>query len=240
MTTNRRPVSAQRRAAMRRKRHRQVIRNRIIFAIACLSILGAMIFGIFKLVGVIADITHTASTSTLTFSPTGEITFEELTDFNQNDYSKRDLKKYSKKLVSDYNLLHEDAVELKKIKIKDDSCYIKSTYTDCDVYSDFSSYYTYFGKVPQAVKDEINFDTEFAQVVDGQKQNAISADIATEYKDCYVAIVEENVDVIVPGDIVLVSNASTDVVSSNEVVISQSDGNNDARDCIYIIFSMKN
>ncbi len=241
MTTRRRPVSPQAREARRRKRHRQVIRNRIIFAVACLLILSLIVFGIVKLVGTIKRVTATAETSTITFLDDGKVIFEEIEDFPQDTYSKKDFKKYTKELIKDFNESNKDSqVELKKIDFDKDNCYVKSAYSSAEAYSSFSSYKTYYGTIEQAFDKGYKFADSFAEVIDGTKGQVLATDILNEYAGCYVVIVNENVNVKVPGDILYITDANTDVVDTDEVSISPPNGNADATNTVYIIFSMKN
>ena len=54
-----------------------------------------------------------------------------------------------------------------------------------------------------------------------------------------VAIIKENVTVVVPGTITYISNANVDLVEADTVTISQADGNEDASDLVYVIYTLE-
>ena len=135
---------------------------------------------------------------------------------------------------------HDSQVELKKLDFDKDNCYIKSAYSSAEAYSSFSSYKTYYGTVEQAFDKGYKFADSFAEVINGTKGQVLATDILNEYAGCYVAIVNENVNVKVPGDILYITDANTDVIATDEVSISPPNGNSDATNTVYIIFSMKN
>lgn len=239
MTTRRpAPRSEQMRAARRKKRHREVIRNRIIFGISCALILILIIFIISRIVSAVVGRGSAADTSTLTFKDNGSVVFEEVADFDKDVYSDKELKRYTKQLITSFNeAAGDDSIVLDKFKIKKDKVYIKTTYSSADIYSTFTSYNVYMDKVENAYDAGYTFaDATFSTVVDGNKLEATEANVIADYAGYYVAVVKENTTVVVPGDIVLVSSISTDVKSNNTVCISQADGNNDATDMVYIIF----
>ena len=90
-------------AERRRRRHREVMRNRIIFVTILAVLLALIIFVLVKVIGLIAGSGKMADTSTLTFMEDGKVVFEEVTDFDTETYSKSDLKKYTKDLIDSYN-----------------------------------------------------------------------------------------------------------------------------------------
>lgn len=228
------------REARRRKRHRQVIRNRIIFGAACLAILALIITLVVRLISALVNSNKPVETSTLTFDKDGSVVFEEIAEFDSELYSEKDLKRFVRSEIEEYNeKAADDKITLEKIKIKNDKCYIKTGYSTADIYADYTDYATYFGTIEEAYADGYTFDGKFAEVSEGIKGQLLSTDIQNDYAGCYVAVVNENCDIVVPGNIVCISDESTSVTDANSVRISQADGNPDATNTVYIIFSIK-
>ena len=241
MTVKKRSVASKElAAARRRKRHREVIRNRIIFGIACLAILALIIFGISKLISALFGNSSQVESSKLTFRSDGSVYFEEVTDFDEDIYSKSDLKAYVKDLIASYNETSgEYVISLDDLKVKNSEAYIATTYASYEDYASFTSYPLYFGTIEDASAAGYDFSGNFCEVTDGQKGETVDTDLLTDFAGCYVAVVGENVEVEVPGTVVLVSDTSTEVLDFDEVGIAQADGNEDATDLVYIIFSLE-
>ena len=224
--------------ARRRKRQREVMRNRIIFGVVCVLILALLITLIVKLFGAIVGSGRSADTSTITFEKDGEVIFEEVTDFDTDTYSKSELKTYTKDLIANFNDSYgSNAVELDKIRFKANQVYIKTSYTDATAYSAFSSYETYSGNYEDAVTAGYDFAEVFSTVAGTTKADGQPVDAASSFAGDAVAIVKENCNVVVPGQILYVSTASTEIVDEHTVSIKQADGNDDATDLVYIIYS---
>ncbi len=226
--------------ARRRKRQREVMRNRIIFGACVLAFLLLLIFIIVKLIGLALNSGKASDTSKLTFTDTGKVVFEEVTDFESDTYSKSEFKKYTNDLISSFNETYgEKAITLDKLKVSSGKAYVKTTYKDADCYSAFTSYGTYNASYTEAVDAGYDFAALFSEVADGQLLAADVVNADSVFTDSNVAVVNENVTVTVPGTITYVSNANVELVDSDTITISQADGNADATDMVYIIYSNK-
>ncbi len=223
--------------ARRKKRQREVMRNRIIFGAGCAVILALIIFLIVKLIGTLLGAKASSDTSTLTFTDSGQVIFEEVSDFDSDTYSKTEFKNYAKELVDSFNETYgSTAITIDKIKVSGDKAYIKTTYKDADCYTSFTSYESYVGTYEEAVEAGYDFEELFSQVVDETKAAGAIVDADSLFAGQQVAIIKENVTVVVPGDIIYVSEPSTEIIDSSTVSISQADGNDDATDLVYIIY----
>ncbi len=240
MTDNRRRgvASAQLQEARRRKRYRQVMRNRIIFALVCFLLLLLIVFAIVKLLTRGGSASSSADTSTLTFAEDGSIVFEEVTDFDSDSYDKKELQSQSEDLIASFNETYgSDAITLEQLTVKNDSAYMKTSYQDADVYTSFTSYNTYFDSVANAVEAGYDFADTFATVTDGVAGDAIETDGASEFLDYQVAIVEQNVAVTVPGQILYVSSSGARLLSEDTVSITADADNPDVTERVYIIYT---
>ncbi len=227
-------------AARRKKRQREVMRNRIIFCVGCLAVLALLIFLIIKLIGALFGSGKSSDVSTITFDKSGKVVFEEVVDFDTDTYSKSDLKTYTKDLIKDFNDSYgSKAVTLDKIRFKGNQAYIKTTYTDAKAYSTFTSYDTYVGNYEGAVSAGYDFEEVFSVVADSKKSDGQTIDTESTFADSNIAIVKENCTVVVPGEITYVSEPSTEIIDASTVNIKQADGNDDATDLVYIIYTAK-
>ena len=223
--------------ARRRRRHREVMRNRIILGACLVLVLALIIFLISRLIGGLFSGSG-ADTSTITFLDNGQIVFEEVTDFDTDTYSKSELKTYTEDLIDSFNETYEDeAISLDKLSVKGDTSYIKTTYKDADCYESFTSYTTFLGTYDEAKEAGFDFAELFSAVSDSQLSEAEIVDTDTLFEGFNVAIVSENVSVVVPGDIVYVSNANIELLDTDSLAISQADGNEDATDLVYILYT---
>ena len=122
--------------ARRKRRQREVLRNRIIFGAGIIIVAALLIFIIIKLIGIALNSSKTADTSKLTFTADGQVVFEEVTDFDSDTYSKSEFKSYTKDLIKEFNDSHGDgSIKLDRLRFKANQVYIKTTYKDADCYS---------------------------------------------------------------------------------------------------------
>ncbi len=223
--------------ARRKKRQREVLRNRIIFGLICTIVLALLIVIIVKLFGSLIGTGKMADTSTLTFCEDGQVVFEEVTDFDSEVYSKSEFKTYAKDLVESFNETYgEDAIKINKLKVAGEKAYIKTTYKDADCYEAFTSCETYSGDYEGAVSAGYDFGEQFMTVSDGHTSEPQVVDAASLFAGVHVAIIKKNVTVNVPDTIKYVSNANIEIIDVDTVSISQKDGNSDATDLVYIIY----
>ncbi len=240
MTEKRRKgvASAQMQEARRRKRYRQVMRNRIIFVMVCLLVVLLIVFALVKLFTRGASSSSSADISTLTFSEDGSIVFEEISSFDSDYYDKKELQSQSEDLIASFNETYgADAITLDELKVKDGNAYMKTSYQDADVYTSFTSYNTYLDSVSAAVEAGYDFADTFMSVTDGVAGEAIETEGASDFLDYQVAIVEQNVAVTVPGQLVYVSSSGVTVLSQDTVSITADADNSDVTERVYIIYS---
>lgn len=223
--------------ARRKRRQQEVMRNRIIFGLICAAILALLIFIIVKVIGLALSSGSMAEESMLTFEQDGTVVFEEVIDFDTDTYSKSEFKSYTKDLISSFNDSYGDkAITLNQLRVSGDKAYVKTTYADADAYSAFTSYQTFNGKYEDAAEEGYDFEELFC-ITENDKKGPGNAVIASEtFEGFQVAVVNENVTVNVPGQIYYISETSTELVDANTVRISQTDGNNDATDTVYIVY----
>ena len=224
--------------ARRRRRQREVMRNRFIFGVCIAIVFALIIFGIVKLVQVLLVSGRSADTSTITFKENGQVVFEEVTDFDTEVYSPSELKSYTKDLIASFNETYgEDAIHLNKVSVKKDKAYVKTTYKDAQCYATFTSYETYMGSYEDAVAAGYDFSQLYSSVADGTLLEAGTVDAATLFAGSNVICVGQNITVNVPGNITYVSNGDITLEDGDTVTITQADENEDATDLVFIIYT---
>ncbi|MCR4695321.1 MAG: hypothetical protein K5773_08390 [Pseudobutyrivibrio sp.] len=225
-------------AERRKRRHRQVIRNRIVFALIILLVLLLVVLGARALLSGLFAGGEAAEVTTITLAEDGKVTLEEITDFDTEEYDKSALKEDSKELVESFNETYgKDAITIDKLKVGDGKAYMKTSYQDCDTYTAFTSYGLYADTVENAAQAGYDFNEIFTAVVDGQKGAVVDYDSPGDFAGMNVLCIEENVQVKVPGIISYVSGASTEIVDDSTVSISPVDGNTDAAELVYIVYT---
>lgn len=222
-------------ASQRRARNAKIVKRRIAMLIAALVVIAAIIIAVVcKVVGVFDS---TADESMITIMDDGKIVCEEVTDFSEKDYSKKELKTFIKQQIKEYTAENgANSVKLDQLKVKGDVAYAKITYASADDYSKFTSMGLYTGTVKQAAKKGFDFADAFVSVKDGVKGTSVESLDITSQKKLKVAVIKENISVTVDGEILYVSDACTTMVDKNTVAIAQPDGNEDATQLTYIIY----
>ncbi len=189
-------------AARRKKRQKEVMRNRIIFGVVCVALLALLVTLVVKLGGAILSSGGAADTSTITFSKDGQVVFEEVTDFDTQTYSKSEFKKYTQNLIKEFNETNgEKYISLKRLTYRKGQVYIKTTYKDAESYAAFSSYSTYNGSYEGAVNAGYDFSELFCTTENDTKGTARAVTPDEDFAGMNVVVVSENVTVKVPGQI---------------------------------------
>ena len=231
---NNKPSSREAKAKRNQEKRNKAVRNRVIV----LCVLGVALIA--AIVALVCNVTGvfdtTVETSTLTLAEGGQVVCEEVTSFDESFYHKGELKKFIKSEIDKYN--HQAGngkVKLNKVKVSGKTAYAKTTYASCKDYQAFTGIEMYAGTVKKA-KKSYDFADAFVTVKDGVKGASVEALDITSQSKLKVLVVKENITVVVPGDIVYVSDGATTMVDKNTVTIAQPDGNEDATQLTYILY----
>lgn len=218
----------------RAARRKQILRRRRI----ALGLIIAAVVVIIALIVCAATgvFSKGADCSTLTLKSNGKVVFEELTSFEEDYYSKRELKRYIKDTIREYNQTSDGSVRFKKLKVKKERAYAKYVFSDYETYGEFTGQTIFSGTVAEAMGSDYDFLDIFAKVEDKAKTKEASLEQVTKHNDYKVLIVRGNMNVRVPGEIIYVSDSCTEVVDDNQITIAQADGNDDATVITYIIY----
>ena len=226
-------LTPQQRKRMQQKKRAQMLksRRRIFF-----GGLLAVVLGVVLLVSFVTKSIHSkmAKTDTLTLTA-DKVIFEEVTSSEGLD--KKDIATYANDVVTSFNKENgKRKVKLNKVKEIKDTLYVKTTYENMDVYSDFSGYEAYSGTVKGAQEAGYDFNTTFVTVKNGKKGEVVDGGTVTADSSLKVLIIRENATFKVNGTIKFVSDENTSVTDEKTVTAHSSDDDNASAALTYIIY----
>lgn len=231
---NKKPSSKATKTRRNQDRRHRAIRNRAIaLCIIAVALIAAIVALVCKVMGVFDK---TPEISTLTLKSDGNVICEEVTSFDESFYNKGELKKFMKSEIDKYN--HEAGsgkVKLNQVKVSGKTAYAKTTYASYKDYSALTGIEMYVGNVKSA-KKIYDFADAFVAVKEGVKGTSVESLDITSQSKLKVLVVRENITVVVPGDILYISDGATTMVDKNTVTIAQPDGNEDATQLTYILY----
>ncbi|MDD6193791.1 MAG: hypothetical protein PUB19_02695 [Lachnospiraceae bacterium] len=231
---NKRPSSKEAKAKRNQTKRNKAVRNRVIaLCVIAVALIAAIAVLVCKLTGVFDKATEM---STLTLTEDGKVICEEVTSFDEDFYDKGDLKKFVKSEIAKYNdKAGSGKVKLDSLKVSGKTAYAKTTYASYKDYRDFTGIELYVGKVQNA-KKTYDFADAFVTVKEGVKGTSVETLDITSQPKLKVLVVKENITVVVPGEVIYVSDGATTMVDKNTVTIAQPDGNEDATQLTYILY----
>ena len=177
-----------------------------------------------------------ADVTTLTVKDDGSLVLEEVVPVDGLDTDAANIKASVKKSIEDFNSSDRAAAEtgtdsaaadseagteigkakLAAVHVKDNTAYVRTTYTNAQTYADYSGYNCYIGSVSGAKAAGYSFSEPLCPVVGKEKGEAVAADSLSDLDDQDVVIVNESLHIRVPGEITYVSDTVTDIADSGE------------------------
>jgi flagellar basal body-associated protein FliL len=162
---------------------------------------------------------YESNTNTVYLLEDGKVISNSVEIFDENTYSKDDLKAYIKEAVDTYNAENEKAVKQKSLNVKDGKAILVMEYATAEDFESFEGTEVFVGSIAEAVKAGYTFETDFANV-SGGKIKAGSSDEFMNSADYQVMIVKANVNVCLEEkEICFVSAENTESVKDGVVVI---------------------
>lgn len=218
-----------------RKRRDEIIRKQrrmlvggIAVVVAAVALIVCVVLGVFE---------QRAEVSMVTLEDDGTVTGEEIETLGEDYYSKNELKAFVKDAIDAYNeQAGEKAVRLKKLSVKGEEAYLRTTYKSAEDYQAFNGFLFFAGSLKAAGEAGYDFSDVFVSVQDGKKGDAVSPEDIMKDTSVKVIVLRQNVTVQVPGKILFVSERDTKIQSDDTVTISPADGNPDATGLTYIIY----
>ncbi|MEE3481621.1 MAG: hypothetical protein VZQ80_06495 [Lachnospiraceae bacterium] len=177
-----------------------------------------------------------ADVTTLTVKDDGSLVLEEVVPVDGLAADESDIKASVKKSIEDFEssdiAATEDSagaaeagskvgtkigkVKLAAVHIKDDTAYVRTTYTNAVTYAGYSGYNCYIGSVAGAKAAGFDFTEPLCPVTGKEKGEAVAADTLSDLDGQEVVIVNESLHIRVPGEISYVSDTVTAIADSNE------------------------
>ncbi len=206
-------------AMLKRKKERVELlkrRRRALIMAICAFVAAVILLIVFLLGGFEKKATET----TLTIKSDGSIIFEEI-DVVDSKASKQEIESFARQQISEYNDKSEkpNAIRFKKCSVSDGVAYLKTQYRDFESYSDFTGLSFFDGTIEAALKEGYDFQTSFVNVKGGEKADSAEIDAVTKDSSQQVVIIDQAISVVVPSDILYLSDEGTGVISSRKVQI---------------------
>lgn len=193
-----------------RQRERMMITAGLAVVLVVVIIIGVFVLG--------SCSGYEADANTVYLLKDGKVVSNSIEDFDENTYSKNDLKNYIKEVVNTYNAEHQNAVKQKSLSIKDGKAVLVMEYASVDTFEDFDGTDIFVGSLADAMAAGYTFEGDFANVADGKVKFATAEEFLNgDYK---VVIIKANVNVsLEEGQICYVSSENTESVKDGVVVI---------------------
>lgn len=194
-----------------RQRQKLIITGSLAVVLVIVIILAVFVFGS-------CGSKYESNTNTVYLMEDGKVVSNSVESFDENAYSKDELKSYIKEVVNTYNADQADDVKQKSLKVKDGKATLVMEYASIEDFENFEGTDLFVGSVAEAIADGYTFEGDFANVADGKVKFADSEEfLSGDYK---VAIIKANVNVsLEEGQICYVSSENTESVKDGVVVI---------------------
>lgn len=225
-----------RKEKIKRRKRKKMIKLAIIGVIVLLAVL--VVIGVVSLlINISNDKTGKYTSDTIVIHENGKLTLYEVAPFNEEMYSKSELKKSINASIKDFNKENDSNVDLVSVKVDDVNVYVTTEFRSAADYRNYSNYDTYLGTV-EFMKQKLDFLDPLCVVDANQKGDIVSRDdvLSADNAGNVVLAIKENITVVTSGDICYVSSRNTKVVNNRTVVIYPEDGNEDAAAMVYIIY----
>lgn len=195
-----------------RQRQKLLITSVLAVVLVIVIILAIFVFGGF-------GTSYESNTNTVYLLEDGKVISNSVEDFDENAYSKDDLKAYVKEAVDTYNAENEKAVKQKSLNVKDGKAILVMEYATVEDFESFEGTEVFVGSIAEALKAGYTFEADFANV-SGGKIVVGNSDEFMNGGDYQVMIVKANVNVCLEEkEICFVSAENTESVKDGVVVI---------------------
>lgn len=139
----------------------------------------------------------------------GEVNGVIIEAFDKDYYDSEELKSVIDESISSYNTsAGSEKVSLKKFQVENEVAEVFIDYKSVEDYEEFNEVTFFVGSVVDAVTAGFAFDKEFYEVKDGEILSDHTLPVAdiTSNPDFKILILEEDIEVVVPGNICYVSS----------------------------------
>ena len=215
-TTKARPRTSNKASAKAkaRKRQKQKLVITGVLAVILIIICAVAIFVLGGFGG------KTADENSVYILEDGRVVSTNIEAFDEDGYSKSELKSYMKEVINDYNQKNGTGmVKQKSFQLKNGVATSVIQYENANVFEEFFGTELFVGTVAEAMAEGYNFDILFASV-DGSVKEVSSDDFINDetYK---VAIIKANTKIMVEGTIYYISTENIAEVGSDYVITKE-------------------
>ncbi len=157
--------------------------------------------------------------STIFVQKKGEIIATDVEAFDEDVYDKEKLEEYVKDRIKEYTADNgKNTVKFKKLIVKDGVAKLILEYKSAEDYMKFNGIEIFTGTVEEALEKGYSFDTQFAQIDDGEATPCEASDVIDE-SDMKIIIIKANMNINVKGKVKFVSAANTSYIDKNTIAI---------------------
>lgn len=200
--------------AKARKRQRQKL---ILTGVLAVVLIIVCVVAIFVLGGFGSK---TANENSVYILENGKVVSTNVEEFDEDDYSKSELKSYMKEIIDNYNSENGSGlVKQQSFNIKDGMATSVLQYADAATFEDFFGTELFVGTIEEAMAAGYTFDIPFASVSNGVKE--VNSDDFINDETYKVAIIKANTKLIVEGTIYYISTENIEEVGSDYVITKE-------------------
>lgn len=150
---------------------------------------------------------------TISIDKKGRVTCTVVEDFDKDFYDADELKAMIDEDIADYNVnFGQDHLKLKKYEVKNGIAVLQTQFDEAKYYADYSGYTLFSGTVAEARAQGFDLSGE-CMGTDGSLTDPDSLEGTDKLK---VLVLEEAVDVEVPGSIVCVSRRGNVIITDKK------------------------
>ncbi len=196
-----------------------------------------ILLGIMALmVGLLAGCgTPDVSTNTIIVDKNGKVTEALVEDFDKDYYSADELEAFVEAEIAEYETSHEaGSVKMSGLSVEEGTARMLMKYSNATAYSDFHQANFFVGTVVDAQTAGYKFDTDFYAVTEGAAATTATQGADVMAGEGSVLVIQDYIDVQVPGTITYVSEGVTVTGSSSASIVAVNE--TDVAPVAYIVY----
>lgn len=204
-------TNKRRRSARARQKRKLMMTGGLALVVVLLIVLAVFVFG--------SCGSYDVDRSTVFIKKDGKVVSASVEAFDENIYSKDELKDYIKETIRTYNDENgKDRAKQKSFSVKKGIATLVMEYKNVGIFQDFEGIEIFTGSIPEAMDEGFAFDEVFASVAGGAVKEA-SFDDFRDNSEYQVVIIKANTQVNVEGTICYVSAQNVEAVGEDWVLI---------------------
>lgn len=175
------------------------------------------------------------ATNTIIIDSKGKVTEALVEDFSKDYYSQDELKAFVEEEIAEYEETHDKGdVKLSDLSVEAGTAKMVMTYADAATYQEFHDGTFYVGSVVNAQTAGYDFGVNFYAVTDGALASTYTGTSTVVAEEGNVVILQDAIEVQVPGTITYVSEGVTIASSNTAAIVTENE--TDVAPVAYIIY----